>query len=75
MTSPPKRTQNQKTRAYLDDLIKTCKPGSILFTEELSRALSIRFRSVTNRNVGLAMRERDDVELRNKDKFGTWAVK
>jgi hypothetical protein len=72
---PEDLRKNQKTRAYLDDIIKTCKPGSILFTEELSRALSTKFRSVTNRNIGLALRERDDVELRNKDKFGTWVVK
>ena len=67
----PRCTRNQRTRAYLDELIKNCKPGTIIFTEELSIALSTRFRSVINRNVGLAMRERDDVELKRN---GVWEV-
>lgn len=67
----PRCTRNQRTRQYLDELIKNCKPGTIIFTEELSIALSTRFRSVTNRNVGLAMRERDDVMLKSN---GVWEV-
>jgi hypothetical protein len=55
--------------------LKDCKPGTILFTEEISLALSTKFRSVSNRNVGLAMRERDDVELQQKDRHGVWVVK
>lgn len=65
-------TRNQKTREYLTEIIKSAKPGSILFTNELSIALSTKYRSVNNRNVGNALRERDDVELIN---LGTWRVK
>lgn len=65
-------TRNQRTREYLNEIIKSAKPGSILFTNEISIALSTKFRSVNNRNVGNAMRERDDVELVN---LGTWRVK
>jgi hypothetical protein len=66
-------TRNERTRQYLDELIKGCPPGSVLFTEEISIALSTRFRSVTNRNVGNAMRERDDVTLEQGG--GAWRVK
>ena len=69
----PRCTRNQKTRAYLDKLIKDCKPGTVLFTNDISIALSTKFRSVTNRNVGLAMREREDVMLEQGG--GAWRVK
>jgi hypothetical protein len=61
MTGTPKRTE--RTRAYLDTLLQNCKPGTTLFTEDISVALSTKFRSVTSHNVGLALRERSDVEL------------
>ena len=68
----PRCARNVRTRKYLDELIATCKPGTVLFTNDVSIALSTKFRSVSNRNVGLAMRERDDVVL---DAPGTWRVK
>lgn len=69
----PRCARNVRTREYLDELIKGCKPGSVLFTEEISIALSTRFRSVNTRNVGNAMREREDVELEQGG--GAWRVK
>ena len=62
-----KRTE--RTRAYLDEVLQTCKPGTLLFTEDISVALSTRFRSVTTHNVGLALRERSDVAL---ERTGVW---
>ena len=69
----PRCTRNERTRQYLDELVATCKPGSVLFTNEISIALSTKFRSVSNRNVGNAMRERDDVVLEQAG--GAWRVK
>ena len=69
----PRCSRNVRTRKYLDELIKGCKPGTVLFTNDVSIALSTRFRSVSNRNVGLAMRERDDVVLEQAG--GAWRVK
>jgi len=68
----PRCSRNVRTRKYLDELIKTCKAGTTLFTNDLSVALSTKYRSVNNHNVGNAMRERDDVVL---DAHGTWRVK
>jgi len=64
--------KNQRTRAYLDGILKDAQPGTLLFTNELSIALSTKFRSVNNHNIGNLMRERDDVVL---DAPGTWRVK
>ena len=69
----PRCSRNVRTRKYLDELIKGCKPGTVLFTNDVSIALSTKFRSVSNRNVGLAMRERDDVVLEQAG--GAWRVK
>ena len=69
----PRCARNVRTRQYLDELIKGCKPGTVLFTNDVSIALSTKFRSVSNRNVSLAMRERDDVVLEQAG--GAWRVK
>ena len=69
----PRCARNVRTRKYLDEFIATCKPGTVLFTNDVSIALSTKFRSVSNRNVGLAMRERDDVVLEQAG--GAWRVK
>lgn len=60
----PRCTKNQKVRKEIDEMLKSAKPGSIFFTDEISKALSIRKRSVTNRNVAMALRERIDVKLK-----------
>jgi hypothetical protein len=72
MTANARCTRNQKTRAYLDELLKTCKSGTILFSNDISTALSTKHRSVTKRDVGMMLRERDDVMLQDKHKFGVW---
>ena len=69
----PRCTRSQRTRQYLDELIKGCAPGTVLLTNDVSIALSTKFRSVSNRNVGNAMRERDDVVLEQNG--GAWRVK
>jgi len=75
MTPNARCTRNQKTRMYLDDLLKKCKSGTILFSHDISTALSTRHRSVTKRDVGMMLRERDDVMLQDKNKYGVWVVK
>ena len=67
-------TRNQKTRAYLDEMLKDAKPGTILFSNDISIALSTKFRSVSKREVGTMLRERDDVRLQHKDQCGVWVV-
>jgi len=66
-----KCTRNQKARVYLEDIVQSCNPGCILFTEELSIALSTKFRSVSNRTVGRIM---SGIEGVKKDRDGVWVT-
>lgn len=65
----PTCKKNQKTRRYLEEIIKDAKPGSIMFTEEISIALSTKFRSVSNRTVGRLMSSMEGVR---KDRDCVW---
>ena len=64
-----KCSKNAKTRLYLEDIVQSCNPGSILFTEELSIALSTKFRSVSRRTVGKIMSSLEGIR---KDRDGIW---
>ena len=68
----PALPRAQKAREYLDQLIPTRTSGSVLLTENIASSLSTKCRSVHSKTVGLAMRERDDVELIS---MGRWRVK
>jgi len=68
----PALPRAEKTRKYLDGLIPTRTSGSVLLTENIASSLSTKYRSVHSKTVGLAMRERDDVELISN---GRWRVK
>ena len=56
--------RNEKIRKDVGEIVDSAKSGTILFTDDISRALSMRKRSVTNKNVGNALSERDDVVMR-----------
>lgn len=59
-----------RVRAYLDETIASCEPGTRLFTHELATALCIKFHhGESTRDVGMALRERDDVRM---IKHGIW---
>ena len=51
-----------KTRAYIDETISSCKPGTIIFSNDLARGLCARLHhGESSCAVGIAMRERSDV--------------
>lgn len=53
-----------RVRSYLDKTVKSCEPGTILFTHELASALSVQYHhGESTRDIGMAMRERNDVRL------------
>jgi hypothetical protein len=59
-----------KVRAYIEEVVSSCKPGTILLTEELAAALCRRLHhGESMRDVGRSLRERTDVRL---VRTGTW---
>lgn len=64
MVRNARSTRNDNTRNQIDEMVKSAKPGTILFTDDISQVLSIRKRSVNNRTVGKLMSERTDVVMR-----------
>lgn len=53
-----------KVRAYIQEVVSSCEKGTILFTDELASALCKRLHHGESvRDVGTALRERDDVRL------------
>jgi len=67
--SQKKRTT--RIREYLDELIPDCKPGTTLFSDEIAVALCNGHGGETNKDVGMALRERTDVK---KVRDGVWVV-
>jgi len=68
MSGPKDRVT--RIRDYLDKTVKPCKPGTILFTRELATSLRThQHHGESTRDVGMIMRERDDVKLVRK---GIW---
>ena len=71
MSGNIKRTE--KIRNYIEEVLSPCKPGTIIFTHEIASALCDRLHHGESvRNVGIALRERDDVELMYT---GAWVKK
>jgi len=58
-----------RIRKYIGEVLQNCKPGTILFTDELSRAFCIIHHGETNQDIGMALRERSDVRL---ERTGVW---
>ena len=73
MTRNARSIKNDNTRNEIDEMVKSAKSGTILFTDDISRALSLRRRSVNNRTVGKLMAEREDVKC--KEGYGMVWVK
>jgi hypothetical protein len=68
MTGNIKRSA--KVRAYVDEVVKDCKPGTTIFTCEIAAALCVKLQhGESMRDVGTALKERDDVRL---VRTGTW---
>lgn len=62
MSGNIKRTE--KIRNYIEEVLSPCKPGTVVFTHEIASALCNRLHhGESMRDVGMALRERDDVEL------------
>lgn len=59
---PGQINRKKRIRNYLDDTLKDTKPGTILFTDELSSALCLQHHGESNLAIGLALRERSDVK-------------
>lgn len=56
--------QAVKVRAYVDEVVKDCKPGTTIFTCEIAAALCVRLHHGESAlDVGTALKERDDVRL------------
>lgn len=70
---PSCQKKRDNIRKEIDEMVKSAKSGALLFTDDISRAISIRKRSVTNRTVGKLMNERDDVVM--KEGYGRVWVK
>lgn len=66
---PGQINRKKRIRDYLDDTLKDTKPGTILFTDELSRALRLQHHGEDNIAVGIALRERSDVKSL---RYGVW---
>jgi len=62
-------TRNQKIRLYLNQVCSELQPGEILQSSVVATRISTRNRGVSTLTVGLAFRERDDMEL---VKTGVW---
>jgi len=58
---PGQIKRTDRIRKYISDILDGCKPGTVLFTSEISRALCVRHHGESNKDVGMAMRERTDV--------------
>jgi len=62
MSGNIKRTE--KIRNYIEEVLSPCKHGTVIFTHEIASALCDRLHhGESMRDVGMALRERDDVEL------------
>lgn len=66
-----KSIKNDNIRKELDVMLKETKTGAVLFSDEISRALSLKRRSVTTRTISRLMCERDDLKSRD-GKTHTW---
>jgi len=62
-------TRNQKIRMYLNQACSELQSGETLQSSIVAIQVSTRNRGVSTLNVGLALRERDDMEL---VKTGVW---
>lgn len=69
---PGQIKQTTRIRDHLDKLLQNTQPGTIVYTSKVSESLKKNCRNIQVRNVGLAMRERSDVELVEN---GVWRKK
>jgi len=66
---PGQIMRTKRIRKYLDETLSSCTPGTKIFSDELARAFCIRHHGESNRDIGMALRERTDVKnIRN----GVW---
>lgn len=66
-----KHDRNEKIRTEINEMLSVCKPGNLVFSDAISISLSTRHRSVTNKSVSRALRERSDIKCVAP---GTWMV-
>ncbi len=60
---PNQLKRTDRIRQHLDNVLQNCADGTILFSSDIAATLAKRCRTVTVNNVGMALRERDDVVL------------
>jgi hypothetical protein len=60
---PGQTKQTCRIREHLDTVLQKSKSGDIIHSSKVTATLKENCRYVTVRNVGLALRERSDVEL------------
>jgi hypothetical protein len=60
---PAQLKRTDRIRNHLNQVLQKLPAGSILMSSNITATLAKRCRTVTVNNVGMALRERDDVEL------------
>jgi hypothetical protein len=60
---PGQIKRTERIRKYVDDVLQNLPAGSIVSSSDISTSLATKCRTINPNNVGMALRERDDVEL------------